>query len=108
MWRWDPEHQRVFDDIKSAVTTQPVLTYFDPKADHTIQCDASKWELGVVLLQNRCPVIYASRTLTETEQRYSDTERELVAVIFTLDRLIHYTAGFRIRVETDHDLLTSI
>ena len=52
VWRWDPEHQRVFDGIKSAVTTLPVLAYFDPKAEHTIQCDASKQGHGAVLLQN--------------------------------------------------------
>ena len=108
VWRWDPEHQQVFDGIKSAVTTLPVLAYFDPKAEHTIQCDASKQGLGAVLLQNGRPVIYASRTLTETEQIYSNIERELVAVVFALERLNHYTAGFRIPVETDHEPLTSI
>ena len=108
IWRWDPEHQRVFDGIKSVITTLPVLAYFDSKADHTIQCDASKQGLGAVLLQDGRPVIYASRTLTETEQRYSNIERELVAVVFALERLNHYTAGFRVRVETDHEPLTSI
>ena len=103
VWRWDPEHQRAFDGIKSTVTTLPVLAYFDPRAEHSIQCDASKQGLGVVLLQNGCPVIYASRTLTETEQRYSNIERELLAVVFALERLTHYTAGFR-----DHQPLTSI
>ena len=107
-WRWDPEHQRAFDSIKNAVTTLPVLQYFDPKAEHSIQCDASKQGLGAVLLQEGHPVIYISRTLTETEQRYSNIERELLAVVFALERLNHYTAGFRIKVETDHEPLTSI
>ena len=53
-------------------------------------------------------MIYASRTLTETEQRYSNIERELLAVVFALERLNHYTAGFRVQVETDHQPLTSI
>ena len=108
VWRWDPEHQRAFDGIKSTVTTLPVLAYFDPRAEHSIQCDASKQGLGAVLLQNGHPVIYASRTLTETEQRYSNIERELLAVVFALERLNHYTAGFRVQVETDHQPLTSI
>ena len=108
VWRWDPEYQRAFDGIKSTVTTLPVLTYFDPRAEHSIQCDASKQGLGAVLLQNGCPVIYASRTLTETEQRYSNIEREVLTVVFALERLNHYTAGFRVQVETDHQPLTSI
>ena len=94
MEQYYPEHQRTFDGIKSTVTTLPVLAYFDPRAKHSIQCDASKQGLGAVLLQNGRPVIYVSRTLTETEQRYSNIERELLAVVFALERLNHYTAGF--------------
>ena len=78
------------------------------KAEHTIQCDASKQGLGAVLLQDGQPVMYISRTLTETEQRYSNIERELLAVVFALERLDHYTAGYRVKVETDHQPLTSI
>ena len=50
-WRWDPEHQRAFDGIKSVISSLPVLAYFDAKLEHTIQCDASKQGLGAVLLQ---------------------------------------------------------
>ena len=82
--------------------------YFDAKANHTIQCDASKQGLGAVLLQEGQPVMYISRMLTETEQRYSNIERELLAVVFALERLNHYTAGYRVKVETDHEPLTSI
>ena len=64
----------------------PVLAYFDAKSEHTIQCDASKQELGAVLLQEGKPVMYISRTLTETEQRYSNIECKLLAVVFALER----------------------
>ena len=108
VWRWDPEHQRAFEGIKSVISSLPVLAYFDAKSEHTIQCDASKQGLGAVLLQEGKPVMYISRTLTETEQRYSNIERELLAVVFALERLNHYTAGYRVKVETDHEPLTSI
>ena len=108
MKRWDPEHQRAFNGIKSVISSLPVLAYFDAKAEQTIQCDASKQGLGAVLLQDGQPVMYISRTLTETEQRYSNTECELLAVVFALERLDHYTAGYRVKVETDHQPLTSI
>ena len=61
-----------------------------------------------MLLQEGQPVVYASRTLTETECRYSNIERELLGVVFGLERLHHYTFGKPITVETDHQLLTSI
>ena len=89
MWRWDQEHQGAFDGIKTVISSLPVLAYFDAKAEHTIQCDASKQGLGAVLLQEGQPMMYISRTLTETEQRYSNIERELLAVVFALERLDH-------------------
>ena len=82
--------------------------YFDKDKDHIIQTNASKTRLGAVLLQEGQPIIYASRTLTETEKRYSNIERELLGVVFGLERLHHYTFGSQITVETDHQLLTSI
>ena len=45
-WRWDPEHQRAFDAIKTIISSLPVLAYFDQNKEHSIQCDASKKGLG--------------------------------------------------------------
>ena len=84
------------------------MTYFDKDKDHIIQTDPSKTGLGAVLLQEGQPIVYASRTLTETEKRYSNMERELLGVVFGLERLHHYIFGSSITVETDHQLLTSI
>ena len=88
--------------------TLPVLTYFDKTKKHTIQCDTSKKGLGAVLLLESKPVMYVSRALTETEQRYSNIERELLAIVFALKRLNHYTFGRHITVQSDHQLLQSI
>ena len=88
--------------------TLPVLTYFDKTKKHTIQCDASKKGLGAVLLQDSKPVMYVSRALTETEQRYSNIERELLAIVFELERLNHYTFGRFITVQSDYQPLQSI
>ena len=69
-WAWESEQQNAFEAIKQVIMTLPVLTYFDKTKKHTIQCDASKKGLGAVLLQESKPVMYVSRALTETEQRY--------------------------------------
>ena len=68
----------------------------------------SKKGLGAVLLQDGKPVIYASRTLTETEQRYSNIERELLGVVFALERFHHYVYGYTATVQTDHKPLVSV
>ena len=107
-WAWESEQQNAFEAIKQVITTLPVLTYFDKTKKHTIQCDASKKGLGAVLLQESRPVMYMSRALTETEQRYSNTERELLAIVFALERLNHYIFGRTITVQSDHQPLQSI
>ena len=108
VWAWESEQQTAFEKTKTALTTLPVLAYFDKNKEHIIQTDASKTGLGAVLLQEGQPVVYASRTLIDTECRYSNIERELLGVVFGLERLHHYTFGKPITVETDHQLLSSI
>ena len=103
-WAWESEQQSAFEAIKQVIMTLPVLAYFDKTKKHTIQCDASKKGLGAVLLQES---MYMSRALTETEQRYSNIERELLAIVITFERLNHYTFGRTITVRSDHQPLQS-
>ena len=53
-----------------------VLKYFDPRADITIQADASQKRLGAAHLQHAQPICYASRALNETKQNCTDIERK--------------------------------
>ena len=73
---------------KKEITSAPVLAYFDRSKANTIQSEASKKGLGAVLIQDDKPVIYASRALTETEQSYSNIERELLSVVLLLKDFI--------------------
>ena len=82
VWAWESEQQAAFEKTKTALTTLPVLAYFNKDKDHIIQTTG----LSAVLLQEGQPVVYASRTLTDTERRYSNTERELLGVIFGLEK----------------------
>ena len=107
-WAWESEQQSAFEAIKQVIMTLPVLTYFDKTKKHTIQCDASKKGLGAVLLQESKPVMYVSRALPETEQRYSNIERELLAIVFAVKTLNHYTFGRTITVQSDNQPLQSI
>ena len=102
------DQQTAFEKIKTILTTLPVLTYFDKDKDHIIQTDASKTGLSAVLLQEGQPIVYGSRVLADTECRYANIERELLGVVFGLERLHHYKFGKSITVETDHQSLTNI
>ena len=107
-WAWESEQQDVFKAIKQVIKMLPVLAYFDKTKKHTIQCNASKKGLGAVLLQESKPVMFMSRALMETEQRYSNIERELLAIVFALEKFNHYTFGRTITVQSGHQPLQSI
>lgn len=105
---WGPEHDRAFDAVKKEVSSLGVLRYFDPRAETVIQADASLKGLGAVLLQHGQPVCYASKALTETEQRYSNIERETLALVWGLERFHYFIYGKRCTVNTDHKPLEAI
>ena len=74
-WVWGPGQQQALETLKKAVSSTPVLRYYNLKEEVTLQCDASQPGLGAVLLQNSQPVAYASRALTPTETRYAQIEK---------------------------------
>jgi hypothetical protein len=81
-WRWSNEHRKAVQQIKSLLTTAPVLQFFEPRKQAFIACDASSRGLGAVLLQNDKPIAFASRALTDAESRYAQIEKELLAIVF--------------------------
>ncbi|CAB4010198.1 Hypothetical predicted protein [Paramuricea clavata] len=109
-FQWSFEQQKAFQDIKDTLTKDegPVLKSFDVSKPVTISCDASPTGLRAVLLQDGYPVAYASRSLTETESRYAQIEKELLAVQFSLDRFHQYVYGKEVIVESDHKPLEMI
>ena len=74
-WYWSELCQQSFGRIKCLLTTAPVLRFYDPRREATVQCDASMSGLGVCLLQDGNPVMYRSRALTSAEKAYSQIEK---------------------------------
>ena len=109
-WHWTECHEQSLVAIKRVLTeTSPgVLRYYDPKKPVGLQVDACKSGLGAVLVQDGSPIAYASRSLTETECRYALIEKELLAVVFGVERFHQYIYTKEVTVETDHRLLVSI
>ena len=74
--------------------------------------DASNFDLGAVLLQQQQsvwqPVAYASRTMSETEQRYSQIEKEALALVWACKKFSGYILGKRVHLETDHKPLVPL
>ena len=107
-WFWTKEQDVAFNKIKEAVTSDPVLKYFDSSKPTEGSGDASSQGLGFVLTQEDHPVTYASRALTQAEQRYSQIEKELLAQVFGLEHNHQYVYGRKVILYTDHKPLVSI
>ena len=85
-----------------------MLRFFDGTQETTLQCDATSFGLGAMLLQKRQPVAYASRALTEPETHYAQIEKELFSVLVGLEKFHAYTYGRHVSVENDHKPLETI
>ena len=108
-WHWTEQHDKAFHDIKKAVTEHPVLRYYDKDETLTLQTDASETGLGAAIMQKGQPIIaYTSRALTDTETRYAQIEKELLAVVWGLERFHMYTYGRKVTVQSDHKPLEII
>ncbi len=108
-FKWEEHvHGRALNEIRQILSEPPVLRFFDPNVVPVLQCDASMNGLGACLLQNNQPVAYASRSLTPTEVQYAQIEKEMLAIVFGMERFESYLYGRKVKVESDHKPLESI
>ena len=107
-WEWSESCKKAFQIIKKKLTEAPLLTYYNPDKELTIQVDSSKDGLGAALLQDGRLLEYASRSLTPSERKWAQIEKEALAVIYGLERFDQYTFGRLVHVQNDHKPLETI
>ena len=111
-WQWDKSQEKAYAKIKEKLSEPTILTLYDPKAATKISADTSSFGLGAVLLQKDesswKPVAYASRSLTETEKRYAQIEKEALAITWACEKFSNYILGKKIQLETDHKPLVPL
>jgi hypothetical protein len=105
-WRWDLTHQQVFDNVKAAIAKETVLAYLDFSKPFEIYTDASSTQLGATITQDNRPIAFFGRKLSKTQQKYSVTEIELLAIVDALKEFKGMLWGQDIKVYTDHKDLT--
>jgi hypothetical protein len=105
---WDVPQIQAFNKVKKLIAESTALTFYDVNKSVTLQVDASKDGLGACLLQEGKPVAYASSALTDTQRRYSQIEKETLAVVFGAEKFHQYIYAKKVKVHTDHKPLESI
>ena len=110
---WGEEQEKSFQKLKSQVASAPVLAYFDKDAHTCVIADASPVELGAVLVQEKNgesrAVCYVSLRLSQAERRYSQTEKEALALAWACECFHLYLYGLpKFDLVTDHEALKVI
>ena len=106
-WTWGPEQQKAFAIAKSALTSDRVLVHYDPDRELVLACDASPYGVGAVLSHrlpdgSDQPISYASRSLAPAERKYSQLDKEALAIIFGVKHFHQYLLGRSFKIQSDH------
>lgn len=107
-FHWLDIHDKAFSYLKSILIDSEALRCYDVTKPVTLQVDASQHGLGAALIQDNGPVAYASKALNETQRRYAQIEKELLAIVFGCKRFHQHVYGKTITIETDHKSLENI
>ena len=99
---WNVACDSAFLNLKKLILSEPVIKLFEVNKRATLFTDASEEAIGAVLTQDDHPILYISRTLTEAERRYSNIEREALAIVWSVVRLKHFLMGNQFDIKTDH------
>lgn len=102
---WDESCQMAFETLKRALITPPVLTYVRFNERLNLFCDASFSAIGSVLtngiIPNDKPIAYFSKSLTDTQKRYSAIEKEMASIIISIQKFNYYLANRKFLLATD-------
>jgi hypothetical protein len=109
LFEFDEECLKAFGALKEILTSTPVIRPPSWGEPFEIMCDVSDYAVGAVLGQRieKLPhvIYYASKTLNDAQLNYSTTEKELLAVVFALDKFRSYLLGSKIIIFSDHAAL---
>ncbi|KAG1177838.1 hypothetical protein G6F36_010757 [Rhizopus arrhizus] len=105
--QWNEQYKKSFDYIKKKLSSAPVLMNPDMNKPFRIECDASDFAVGAVLLQEDSqgiwrPLAFESKKLSQAEKGYPAQERELLSILHALRTWRCFIEGSEYQVFTDH------
>ena len=112
-WEWTEIEQSAFETVKELLCEDTVLAHFDPSMTLGVSCDASNVGIGAVLFHrypdgSERPIANASKTLTSSQTRYSQTQKEALSIVFGLKKFHQFLYGRKFILVTDHKSLLNV
>ena len=108
-FEWNDKCEEAFTTLKYLLTTAPIMQTPDWSLRFELMCDVSDYAIRAVLGErndkNPGVIFYGSRTLNDAQMNYTMTEKELLAIVFALDKFQSYFIGSPIVIFTDHAAL---
>jgi hypothetical protein len=108
-FNFDEACHEAFQKLQSLLSSAPIMKPPDWSLPFEIMCDASDFAMGAVLGQHvgKIPhaIYYASKTLMDAQVNYTTTEKELLAMVFALDKFRSYLLGSKVIIYSDHATL---
>lgn len=108
-FQWNAECDEAFNLSKELLLSSKVLTHYDPNLPIYVTCDSSSYGVGAILShkinEEDRPILFASGTLSKAEQKYSQIEREAVAIMFALKKFHKFIFGRHFILISDHQPL---
>jgi hypothetical protein len=108
-FRWTESAQAAFDKLRTAFTTAPILQHFDPELPTILEADASDFALGAVISQKGPdglvhPIAFHSRKFNPAELNYEIYDKEMLAIVESLEHHRHYFEGLgqQATIYSDH------
>ncbi|CAL2254809.1 unnamed protein product [Prunus armeniaca] len=102
---WTVEAEQAFEALRTTLTTRPILALPDFAKDFEVECDASNGSIRVIMSQDRHPIEYLSKALSEKHKALSVHDKEMLAVVYAMEHWWPYLLGRKFKILIDHQII---